>query len=676
MSLAPSNETLSARISERYNSNVQFLKQTMPAIYAIIQKVETNSNLTFNTNTQRLERVDDEGEIYYAGGAVDFAVKEVLDFESKMESSDYRALPWDINPSHLIKKEPFKNTVKSYIKSYVNNTIKIPRDFGLLIFGSGMGYHVEILCNKKNFSHCTVIEPNINRFIESLYCIDWKSILLGLDNGYQLTLIVKDPDITDANFKFILQQQFYRQFPRITASTIIYSHDHDNNHESFKVVRESIKEFNNVSRVSMERAGPDCQRLINFVENVSNYHAIIDLKRSHFSCSETKIAIIGAGPSLDKYIHLIKEHQEKLFIVSAGSSLKSLLANEIYPDIHFELEYLNLATDLLLHTGKNYDLSKIDLICSAEGNPGYLKLFNSARTFVQETSEIASILKPEFILSRGGLTCTNGAAAIMSNLGNNDILFFGLDFAHTFDEHHAENNITNESDLPDNLKELEIGGKLLKTAASTEVKDTRGNTVLTTPALFTARLLMESLCNENENKYYNCSYGAEIKGTEYITENDLGDLLEKSKPKSKDIMYKELKLSPELIKRHTRTTFDTTFSINKQVLTEIERLKELDQKEFCDGITSIVAKILSGFCNNMGQFRNIMGFNRSPLLLLYTAINYAPQEYHQTIIETWMADYSQFIEFTSEIIFSKYEKNDFYVKEDWLEPFKIMEKPS
>jgi hypothetical protein len=52
--------------------------------------------------------------------------------------------------------------------------------------------------------------------------------------------------------------------------------------------------------------------------------------------------IVSAGPSLNKNIHLLKEVQGKVFIISAYSAIKTLEANDIKPDLFIWLRFLDI----------------------------------------------------------------------------------------------------------------------------------------------------------------------------------------------------------------------------------------------------------------------------------------------------------------------------------------------
>lgn len=96
-------------------------------------------------------------------------------------------------------------------------------------------------------------------------------------------------------------------------------------------------------------------------------------------------------------------------------------------------------------------------------------------------------------------------------------------------------------------------------------------------------------------------------------------------------------------------------------------MKDLEQIDCCIKISEMITKIYTHFGHASGQFRNIMGFNRTPLLLLYSVINFSQEEKYQEIIEQWIVDYTDFIEFTSNLINEKLESEDYSIYDDWLD---------
>ena len=91
--------------------------------------------------------------------------------------------------------------------------------------------------------------------------------------------------------------------------------------------------------------------------------------------------IVGAGPSLDECLPIIKENQDKAVIIGCGSALDPLLAHDITPDF---LVLLERDPDLLPYqqgTSKEFDMSGICLVGATNLYPGIADLYDETIMF-------------------------------------------------------------------------------------------------------------------------------------------------------------------------------------------------------------------------------------------------------------------------------------------------------
>ncbi len=655
------------KISQRYEANMQFFKQHLPYIHKQIISNKEPSSLTLDANTLRLNKVIN-GKTIYPEGAVEAAQKEVSNFINRMNRIEYRPRPTDINIGFLIKDKPFLRTINKYAHNISKSKKRLPSHADLAIFGCGLGYHIEMLCNKEIFHHITIIENDIRNFKESLYTINWASIMMSMKDKRQMTLIINDDDRGQLDYYNHIKVHLHKLFPSSVVSMLVYNHIGSN--DDYSDVKRIINEHSFYTKVIYERLGPDTQRLMNANENCRLKRKILNLDDSTINAKDTKIAIIGAGPSIDDYRSILKKNRDKFIIISAGSSLGSLLKHGITPDYHVELEFLNVATSLLEYVNNDYPLKDITLIHSLEGNPGYASLFKDSYMFSQETTELINHIESKHVLKRGGLTCTNGASAIACRLSNADIYFFGVDYAYTRKQHHESDNITNKRNLPIELTDLEEAGKSLESVnLSISTMDVHGNKVGTTPSLNSARLLMESLIAESGNNFYNCSNGAKINGSNHLNINQLDEILSSSKEIN---INKKAKLTFDHldyyhIHQSTIELLEVSFTVVDQIIPIVESAIDIENKEACKLIDKIIKGIEFETKDRQGQFRSIMSLNRMPLLLLYLLINYSSEEDSSEIIKYWLMDYKSYYKFVKEKIMKVLKGENHYLKEEWLE---------
>ncbi len=645
-------------IEELYNTNINYLKSHKKHLYEHIIESTDNISLTIDTNTLTLNKAID-GKTIYKEGALISAKNEVTAFIEKMNKINYKPAPSSINVKDIIKKNAFIKTAKHYSRYYDKCSQLTPDKGDLIIFGIGLGHHIQLLNELNIFDNIIVIENNINNLKESLYCTNWKELL-----DKNISLIVNS---NVEKFDIELTEFMNRSYPSIIVSTLTYNHlESITPTNEYANVKEKIYNYCVFKQVAVECAGPDSQRLLNSNYNISLNKKILDLDKTTLGNNNTNTIIVGAGPSLDHYIDIIKKYRNKLFVISAGSSLISLLKSNIQPDIHFELEFQNLAALNLEHVNHSFSLKDTTLICSLSSNPKLSNFFKETHYFIQAASEISKHLPISSILDHGGISCTNGATAFASRISKGTIYLVGLDFAYTNNAHHAKDNISYQKDLKGHLKILEEKETGIP-GASIKVLDVYKNIVMTTPLLHAAKEVMQNLTSIKKNKFINCSFGAEISNSIHHTPNQLIEKMEMSDNENTKINYFFNDISEFDTKIQTHNMYDKSFTVCYTIQNTIEKNLTNSNINFSKLVKSILNSIESDFSNNHLQYRNIMSFIRLPLLSLYIISNYTDNSYRNDIINTWLNDYTDYLKDVKTTINTYLEKNEFPSTEDWIE---------
>lgn len=653
-----------AKAKDRYQKNFNYLKRQVPNIYKFVSECREHPEISI-LETDGSVMLMNGGEPVYSESALELAIKEVNYFNSTFDDHVYAPLPENIKIHNLIVKGAFKNTVEQYsevLSKTERKTLK-PHSKDIVVFGVGLGYHVEILKNSVDFSNLTVIEKDIKTFVASLYAVDWEKILSSLKPHQSLTLIVKPKSDQKEVFENTIKQHCVNLFPSISISTIIYNH-HPFSKE-YKQEKYIIEEFVNHMRLSSERIGPELQRLFNATHNSKQNYKLLNISNSKLPNNKL-IIICGAGPSLDKYSALLKKYRDDVIIISSGSTLSSLLNIGIKPDLHFELEFQNLATDLLEHVKESHSLDNLNLICTLEANPGYPRMFHEAYMFCPESSELHPIFSEENILRRGGITCTNGAAALACRLSDNPIYLIGLDFAYTFEQHH---NLSNASqNLPEHLSR--VTDPEFSQMKNLFVENTSGERVRTSIGLNSARLTLESLAKTVNNKFYNCSYGAKIEATEFLSESNFEKFLielneANSNVNSKEsLVLKTNNLPKKDIKVRTENLIQRSLNNAKKVLDIFSaNYKTRDDR------STLVKEIfyqLTELMRDMGQYRNTLSFVKYPLVQLYVVTNFLPISEQNKVIDCWIAEFDSYIKELEDLLITRIKQENYLITEDWV----------
>ena len=147
---------------------------------------------------------------------------------------------------------------------------------------------------------------------------------------------------------------------------------------------------------------------------------------------EVPVIIVASGPSLDDQLGWLKDHQECLNIVAAGSALGSLLKAGIRPDIVVFLErggevYFDLC-DLLVD---GYSIEGITACLSSTIDPRVPALFEKSIFFHRPVSAATGLFPKDqgSTLPVCGPHVINAALELCLALGTREILLVGADFA-------------------------------------------------------------------------------------------------------------------------------------------------------------------------------------------------------------------------------------------------------
>jgi len=654
------------RAEEKYQRNLQLFKERAPALYQQISK-SARPRLSVDPESLEICRLTADGRQIYGTTPVNHAVQEVEFFQTVMSGKIYAPKPSNLDLTFLIKEKAFYATAKKYAEFIGSRPEKrshlLPANLDLVVFGIGLGLHCEMLVNSRQFTNITIIENDVVNLIASMYVVDWNAMLAGLDDKSTITFHIHQGEGHDAQFEKSLREHFLRLYPSIGVSTLIYNHEPFA--REYDKAKHIIEEYASHVKVSSEMIGPEAQRLFNANENVLRNFPAINFEKTQAS-HDRILAIVGAGPSLDNYAPIIKEQRDKFYLISAGSGLSSLVRMGIKPDLHFELEFQHLATSLLTHLNQEIDLKELDLICTYEAHPGFTGLFRKTYMFIPESSELQPTIGNTHTLRRGGITCTNGATAFASTVSNHDIYLIGLDFAHTGGAHHSKTNISNDETLPDNLMRLKTVSE--SRSANIKLKDTSGGEVFTSVGLNSARITMETLLTAIPNKVYNCSKGAHIEGTEYVSEHSLQDTISKlpDVPDSESTIAFECdSIDIESVVQRTKDVLESSLNIAEEIYQTVSTF-ENNAKHNAIKVREIFNSIGYKVGGDIGKYRNAMSVSKYPLYQLFVVCNFTSDDYQKELVNTWLTDYRNYLEFLKPLFFNMIENRNFVTDKDWM----------
>ncbi|MQY77562.1 MAG: DUF115 domain-containing protein [Spirochaeta sp.] len=160
------------------------------------------------------------------------------------------------------------------------------------------------------------------------------------------------------------------------------------------------------------------------------------------------ILVIGAGPSLEKNIALLRDYRAGFILIAVDTVLPILLAQEIVPDYVFALEaqIANLQ-DFIPYAGDS--ISGIPLICDITSNPAVVRLFSPNVFFFSShffpLRLFRRLQENELLPTPFPALGSVGVAAVYAalNITSGPVLVAGLDFSFPCHKTHARGSPAN-----------------------------------------------------------------------------------------------------------------------------------------------------------------------------------------------------------------------------------------
>lgn len=493
--------------------NLNFFEGAAPPIHQRLIAVKPASKLVFDDSGEPDIVIGGKGR--YNGNAAGYAAEQLEAF-------------WK-NPQRFKVAPPKPYPVDGqFFDAYTNRFLKKVLDraetegigffddhrtrnaYFLMIFGTGLGKHIDELIEETNCQSLMVVEPNLETFVHSLEVYDWQALGAKIhQRGGTMNFLLEDD-------------------PRRLANSIIGSLRLSNPcsadgymffiHEETPLVHQTFEIIRNEIFAAFYQMGQFYDQAL-MVRNA--YQILRSGKERLFVRQKEKSQdmpafIIGSGPSLDQSMALIREMADKAVIISSGSSIRPLLKNGIVPDFQIETENIDVLPIISQVVG-DHDLSDVCLVAASSVDPSIIEYFGDAIYYFR------SLLPPfpvfcdsrENCLENPDPTVVNASLSFAQDAGFREIYFFGVDMgAMETGPHHAEDTYHY---LPGAIVVPEDLDFSIPMAANF------GGTCNTSQGLFIARncLVGAIAANSTGRQYFNCSDGVLIDGALPLRPEDI-----------------------------------------------------------------------------------------------------------------------------------------------------------
>ena len=553
-----SNETL--------EKNLVYFREHHPDIHALIKNHKCSDyRLAINPDgSPNIMHMPSKSLVYYSDGNMN-----LNSTRAKLENIPFK---FDIDPAYVMQMpetwhERSPLTACFYQTLYETGPIKIMSDSEKLktfndthnsgfisflrVYGIGLGFHIQHLVETRDVQTLLIYEPELDLFYTSLFTTPWWLIFsyMELDSSRIIKLmpglspeaaIEEEKQLLDQNNRVFITATRW-QLPLFQTPAIKRFIELENQ------AYESFAEGLTAGWYEDQKKG-----LIDNIENLRQQRKVFSGKKPG---KFMRMALVGAGPSLDESIEVLKQHRDDFIICACGTAITPLVKENIVPDFHVLIERnLDYQTMMDLSAGKGYEgITSIKLNVV---EPGLDNLYDDTLLIQKYNDPASALLNKDFPLTKNvNPTVTNCAIAVASELKASEVYLFGIDYGtpaghdrmhanNYFYEHHERNRV--------NQNGLKLAGNF-------------GKELITTGKLMLSRLFAEeSIQNEPQIKWFNVGDGAIIKGTTAIKAADVGSKLHDSFNRSELL---------SLIKSCFSNSY-TTDSIQKNISTHLVTISE------------------------------------------------------------------------------------------------------
>lgn len=197
-----------------------------------------------------------------------------------------------------------------------------PEDKIAIFFGLGYGHAIDYLKrNHKNLERIIIIEPSLELFKETMKHVD----LFKVGEGLKITFLIdeKPEDLGKTLGHFLSKTPHYNLSYNLAYRTLFSDY-----FLAFEIIlTKYIKAY--LANLHLVRT-TNKQWLYNSIHNFKHKSLAIEDLANYFEGKA--VVIVGAGPSLNKNMHLIPELRKKAIVVAVGSAIRVLEKNNIIPD--------------------------------------------------------------------------------------------------------------------------------------------------------------------------------------------------------------------------------------------------------------------------------------------------------------------------------------------------------
>ena len=631
---------------EQKVKNLEFFRISYPGIFSFFCNYSMrHSQLDVLSENGEIDLIINEQHLYAGKGTI-YAKREVATF---LSAYDYGSKIKSIGPlakDAYFHRRLFATSVSKIYNAYYSQErqydgYQLDNYFPLLVFmGVGIGRHIEILDSIRDIHHIVIFETDMDRFAASLFVVDWERIAKKrLDNSLSsIKFVLLDNPDENQNLTPYLWNQLLEFCPIFPLTTMFY------NHLGNPVFDDVIQNINTDLYVHLFSFGNFDDELNQHNNALHNFRNKVPLLTVPEQEPSLPVCVVGSGPSLDSRIQDLKMLAKESVVVSCGTAIRALHSHGVIPDIHVELEsdYQSYRLQALLDDPDYFN--EISLIGAGQLNPLMFALFRDARVYFKDDGVLADWFGSKACcIPDAAPTCTNAALAMCFYMKFPEVFLFGLDFGFpNAREHHAKGTIYYATDKPGDLDNRYEEKVLI------EVPGAAGGSISTTDFLYTSKRRIDDLLSKNNHaRVFNCSDGAALENTRWLSGDEIAAHTTQSSEASKAVFLNcwfgsDTSILPD--SEVTNVVSHIRDQINNFVTLVSKRVKRINSKSefvhFCSFASAEMVKLKS---SEKGLYYFLRGSIWHFILAGYSHLFTIQASEQQTYLRIWRDNFLFFL---------------------------------
>ncbi|WP_283710326.1 motility associated factor glycosyltransferase family protein [Pseudoalteromonas prydzensis] len=505
-------------LEKMFQSNMQAFEHTYPDIY--------NAFLNYQLTRFELHMDDGNVNIYDTEKKISLYKQDVYQ-DSYVQYLGFQEKPSVLSNKFSVREKLTDDFIHSQFLNELAVTLKaqneqkknnrLPKVMpSLMLMGVGSGYHIYSLLKDHIVKKLYIYEPHSDLLYLSLFLTDWTTIFEQLNsNNTELHFSIGEFDSELGVSKEV--ESVFQKFGRFFSGySFLYKHYHDDYLD--RVTKQlSVQFVGNILGLGFY------DDAILSIENFSKNFDVPFLRPDSLDgLKDVPVYLIANGPSLDKDIQWLMEHQGNAIIISCGTALSALYKYGLKPDFHCEMERCQVTHDVLASFYDKEFFSGITLLALNTVLPSVFAMFEnkvqgvkwgeaSSKLFAQGLG----LQEKPALLVYCNPTVSNCALAFCEKIGFTDITLFGVDMGYKSEQHHSKNSVYYQGDQDSGLYKHKAKYKL------------KGNfdadTFVETDEIFkySHSVLERTLAQNPHLNVKNCSDGAYVEGAEPIQTDSL-----------------------------------------------------------------------------------------------------------------------------------------------------------